>query len=148
MMLQSRMILCIIVVILCVGSVVSFNPRPVMQRQVVRSRFNSLGMMTPIDIHDAIQTANLHHQFQHLSTLFTTDEAAVVSDAAQGAVSVYSKVDKTGFIGFIADYIERTIDFGHSVFQGFGLNNAYGYSIILFTVFGWFPRYHDMLSNE
>lgn len=53
---------------------------------------------------------------------------------ADEAVSVYSKVDKTGFIGVIADYIERAIDFSHSLLEQGGLKNTYGYSIILFTI--------------
>lgn len=60
----------------------------------------------------------------------------LADETVSESVSVYSKVDKTGFIGFIADYVERVIDFGHDTFQGFGLVNSYGYSIILFTLFG------------
>lgn len=49
---------------------------------------------------------------------------------AEEAVSMYSKVDKTGFIGFFATYIEEAIDLGRSVV------GSYGVSIILFTVLG------------
>lgn len=55
--------------------------------------------------------------------------------SAEEAVSVYSKVDKTGFIGFIADGIEKVIDFGHETLQRTGLQATYGYSIIAFTIF-------------
>jgi hypothetical protein len=49
---------------------------------------------------------------------------------ADEAVSLYSKVDKTGFIGFFATYIEEAIDFGQRVV------GSYGVAIILFTVLG------------
>ena len=55
---------------------------------------------------------------------------------ADEVVSVYSKVDKTGFIGFFATYIEMAIDLGNSLFETLGVNNGYGFSIILFTIFG------------
>eukprot|EP01041_Mallomonas_annulata_P011526 gene11526-24114_t len=54
--------------------------------------------------------------------------------AADEAVSIYSKVDKTGFIGFIADAIEQGIDFGHATLQKAGIQNTYGFSIVIFTV--------------
>jgi hypothetical protein len=53
--------------------------------------------------------------------------------SAEEAVSVYSKVDKTGFIGFLATYVELAIDLGHNIFGSLGLKNNYGYSIIVFT---------------
>ena len=53
---------------------------------------------------------------------------------AQAAVNLYSKVDKTGFIGFFANYIEIAIDSGHSALQSVGLKNSYGAAIILFTL--------------
>jgi hypothetical protein len=49
---------------------------------------------------------------------------------ADEAVALYSKVEKTGFIGFFATYIEEAIDFGQKVV------GSYGVAIILFTVFG------------
>ena len=56
--------------------------------------------------------------------------------SAEEAASVYSKVDKTGFIGFIADGIEKIIDFGHETLKQTGLKSTYGFSIIAFTIFG------------
>ena len=55
---------------------------------------------------------------------------------ADAAVSAYSKVDKTGIIGFLATYIEIGIDLGKNLFQSLGVQNAYGPSILLFTMFG------------
>lgn len=55
---------------------------------------------------------------------------------SEEAVSVYSKIDKTGFIGFIATYIEVSIDFFRQTFNNVGIENAYGPAIILFTIFG------------
>ena len=49
------------------------------------------------------------------------------------AASIYSKIDKTGFIGTCADYIEQAIDLSHSLFLNLGIKNSYGFSIILFT---------------
>lgn len=53
---------------------------------------------------------------------------------AQAAISLYSKVDKTGFIGFFANYIEIAIDSGHRALQSVGMKNSYGAAIILFTL--------------
>ena len=55
---------------------------------------------------------------------------------AAGEASRYSVVDKTGFIGFIADNVEKSIDFGHDIIKMTGIKYTYGYSIILFTFFG------------
>jgi YidC/Oxa1 family membrane protein insertase len=54
--------------------------------------------------------------------------------SAEEAVSAYSKVDKTGFIGFIATYVEIAIDAFHSGLQSVGVQNSYGYSIMAFTL--------------
>ena len=72
------------------------------------------------------------------SSLITSDEA--VTDTAASSVvenvSPYSKVDKTGFIGFFANFIEIAIDFGHNALNSIGVANSYGYSIIMFTILG------------
>lgn len=73
------------------------------------------------------------------SSLITSDEAVTDSTAASSAVenvSPYSKVDKTGFIGFFANFIEIAIDFGHNALNSIGVANSYGYSIIMFTILG------------
>lgn len=62
--------------------------------------------------------------------------AAVAASPASPELSRYSTVDKTGFIGFFANYIEQAIDLGHTTLQGAGLKNTYGFSIILFTLLG------------
>ena len=57
----------------------------------------------------------------------------IADDVAAPAVSMYSKVDKTGFIGTCASYIEQAIDLSHELFLKLGVKNSYGFSIILFT---------------
>lgn len=62
-------------------------------------------------------------------------DANVVADIPSAAVSAYSKVDKTGFIGFCADILERAIDLSHDLMQKLGVKDTYGFSIILLTIF-------------
>ena len=78
---------------------------------------------------------------------FDSPTAATVGEVAQqaavappsptadpGAVSLYSKVDKTGVIGGIAGtIIEPVIDFFHTTLNGVGIKYSYGFSIIAFT---------------
>ena len=79
-----------------------------------------------------------HAQSQAAShTLLLAD--ADVGAASSAAVGLYTKVDKTGVIGFLATYIELAIDFGHTTLQKVGLKNTYGVSIILFTLLGTVP---------
>ena len=116
----------------------------------------SLRMMSLIDAIDPIiQFHHTHLIHQHASVpdvhalqavlnnlfLISDGDAAVISPipaetVATEAASVYSKVDKTGFIGFIATYVEYAIDAGHDLFSSMGIKNNYGYSIVLFTVLG------------
>lgn len=63
-------------------------------------------------------------------------DSVVATPAAD--VSPYSKIDKTGFIGFFANIIEISIDFGHDIIKKIGVENSYGYAIILFTILGKF----------
>lgn len=65
-----------------------------------------------------------------------SDTTTSSSDAVVENVSPYSKVDKTGFIGFFANFIEIAIDFGHNALNSIGVANSYGYSIIMFTILG------------
>jgi len=71
--------------------------------------------------------------WQH--SMFLAD-GDTVAPAASVVNNPYSKVDKTGFIGFFANYIEIAIDFGHNVLPG---KNTYGLSIILFTLLSKSP---------
>lgn len=77
-------------------------------------------------------TQSMLHSLQHgvSNSLLLSDENINAASAA----SLYSKVDKTGFIGFFANYIEIAIDFGHRSLQATGLKDTYGASIILFTL--------------
>ncbi|RYH30143.1 hypothetical protein EON65_06170 [archaeon] len=81
------------------------------------------------DIHDA---SNVDINVIH------TPISSMLSNSlslAEEAVSTYSKVDKIGLIGFMANYIEVAIDLGSNVFKGVGIQNSYGLSIIVFTLF-------------
>jgi hypothetical protein len=69
---------------------------------------------------------NQLEHFKDLPSLLLSEEAA----------SIYTRVDKTGFIGFIATYIEVCIDLFRGVFKAAGIQNAYGPAIILFTIIG------------
>lgn len=54
---------------------------------------------------------------------------------ADAAVSPYSKLDKSGPIGFLATFVEAGIDLAHNGLSGMGMtSNTYGISIILFTL--------------
>ena len=65
-----------------------------------------------------------------------SDAAAAVAvppDAAAAAASGLYKVDKTGFVGFVADLFEQAIDLLHNVAQGTGATSTYGLAIVFFT---------------
>ena len=109
-----------------------------------------------INFHQNVHPAllDLHHSFMLSEEDISTLTAKVIEasksteqlqmDAVQaqnaavaaGEVSRYSVVDKTGFIGFIAENVENAIDFGHDMIKNIGVKNSYGFSIILFTFFG------------
>jgi hypothetical protein len=83
-------------------------------------------------VHGAVNTD--FHAIHSSFNLADADVAAVVPDVKAGEVSLYSKVDKTGFIGGCASYIEQAIDLSHNLLQKLGIQNTYGFSIILFTM--------------
>jgi hypothetical protein len=106
-----------------------------------------LALTATSDLHEPM--LNLLGQLQHvdasIAPLRQSILLAVGDDAAASAekvadvaaqVSIYSKVDKTGFIGGIAAVIETVITFFHETLQKAGLENSYGVSIILFTILG------------
>ncbi len=73
-----------------------------------------------------------HHGGHELFNSFSLADGGDVVTSSPPVEQYGSKpVDKTGVIGFIATYIEQTIDFFHTVIPG---KNTYGFSIILFTV--------------
>ena len=96
-------------------------------------RVTSLKMMNFMDFHDTIlphlPSAQLSDVHNHVTSSF------FVSDESLQQVSAYSKVDKTGFIGFFANIIEQAIDLIHVGLNKVGVENSYGISIILFTFF-------------
>ena len=114
-------------------------------------RSSRLHLTALVEHHDLLQNAlsgltahDLHHHASSLLLSLSDGGAGEGADAAAAAakalppaeVSRYSTVDKTGFIGNIANYIEQAIDLGHTTLQGTGLKNTYGFSIILFTLLG------------
>lgn len=75
------------------------------------------------EIHQALSNRGLHFNV-------ITNQVQQSLPLVDYAVAMYSKVDKTGFIGFIATYMEEAIDLGRSVL------GSYGVPIILFTLIG------------
>ena len=96
--------------------------------ETISSSLTALQHMFQLPIHE--HTSVLQNSFN-----IAIDDATLVPPEPVGEVSIYSKVDKTGFIGFFADYIEQAIDAGHRLIQALGVKSTYGYSIVLFTVF-------------
>ena len=120
-----------------------------LRTSVLSSRQKNVQMLlSPHDIIDSFTSlSHLHPQLisDHISSSFllSVDDVTGVTDAATNSASVvveaaspYSKVDKTGVIGFIASYVEGAIDGGHSLLQTLGVKYSYGFSIIIFTLFG------------
>ncbi len=112
------------IVVLCASYTNVFAFTPSVRKAVLRTRLNF------VDPHSVVESSqsllNELKPLENLQSFLTADEA----------VSIYSKIDKTGFIGFIATYIEVAIDFFRSVFAAAGIKNAYGPAIILFTLIG------------
>lgn len=91
------------------------------------TRFGSRSLHAVGEIHDHLQSLQhfTNHDLSHVMNSFMT--------AADAAVSPYSKVDKSGFIGGIANVIEGGIDLAHNTLSSAGISGAYGISICLFT---------------
>lgn len=96
-------------------------------RLSVRSRGSTKMMFEGLDT-SAFHDLMIVHKdsFSGVSSWLLSDEA----------VSVYTKIDKTGFIGSIATYIEIAIDLFQRFFNAAGIKNGYGPAIILFTIIG------------
>ena len=92
-------------------------------------------LSTSIDaIHHLIN--GLHTDTHTIHSSFNLADAGVAAPVVPDApVSPYTKVDKTGFIGGIADVMERAIDLSHDLMQKLGIKDTYGYSIVLLTIF-------------
>ena len=82
---------------------------------------------------------SLNHIVTHLQHSHHLDFSSFYT-AADAVVSPYSKVDKTGPIGFIATYIEGAIDLFKDLLNGVGIKNGYGFSIVIFTILSKFLR--------
>ena len=98
---------------------------------------NDLRLNSILDEHNhfselVFSSQNFLHTKQDL--LNSLGSFVTAADETVAAVSPYTKVDKTGFIGFFADLIEKGIDFGHFALNQAGIQYTYGFSIILFTL--------------
>ena len=115
------------VALLLLGLVASgaFAPRGVSVRRGGLHRLSAVAELH--DLHHAVVPGlqHLHDTLPHAWNSFLT--------AAEPLVSSYSKVDKTGVIGNIANVIEGGIDLAHDGLVKAGIPGAYGISICLFT---------------
>jgi YidC/Oxa1 family membrane protein insertase len=67
-------------------------------------------------------------------TLALSSHAALADDEVAKAVSRYAQVDKTGFIGGLANVIEQGVDLIAGGLNAAGNGNAYGLSILIITL--------------
>lgn len=128
----------------------AFKQAPFSKFGVVNLRKTSLADLSVLHdtgiLSDSLDA--LHHvvgklantDFHALHSTFNVADADIAPAAP--AASIYSKIDKTGFIGTCADYIEQAIDLSHSLFVSLGIKNSYGFSIILFTFLSEFGLNH------
>lgn len=109
--------------------------------RINRSKLNLIDINSVSDLHESLK--HIDHNliinnniFNNINTLLLNSAEEITDLAKETAanVSPYSKVDKTGFIGFFANFIEIAIDFGRNTFNSVGITNSYGYSIIIFTI--------------
>lgn len=90
---------------------------------------------------------DLHQSFHQLEPTIASFVGSLQNTflVADEAASMYSKVDKSGFIGFLATYIEQAIDFGQQMV------GSYGVSIVMFTILGerfyHMSQYHTFLTS-
>lgn len=85
------------------------------------------------DASSVFQHAASHGTDAHMTDVHTGNSflnSLNLADASEVATPGGKPVDKTGVIGFIANYIEQAIDLFHNTIPG---KETYGYSIILFT---------------
>ena len=123
---------------------------PVISERIVQSSESATSSQL-VHSNSAKYSSNLVSKWHNsLSTSLVTSDAVLSETETTTAAAVesvntspYSKVDKTGFIGFFANIIEIAIDFGHDIINKLGVQNSYGFSIILFTVL----RKYLLISN-
>lgn len=102
--------------------------------------FSNIETIKSMLVHSNILDTTAAHD--HSSTMMVSDAVFAAPPPAGSSLaaapsaspsSPYTRVDNTGVIGGIADVIEKGIDKGHAILQNFGIQNSYGFSIILFT---------------
>ena len=120
-----RQIFGFIIWLALISAIVAFRPVSIQRYAIKSQKFSTTKLNLIPELSDA---------FNQLSSVISVDSVADhIRNSfliAEEATSLYSKVDKTGFVGFFATYIEEAIDIGRSVV------NSYGLSIILFTILG------------
>lgn len=79
-----------------------------------------------------VQMNSMHDMPVQLQSFFLAAEEQVA--AVTEAVSPYSKIDKTGPIGFLGGVIEQAIDGIHNLLHSAGIEYTYGFAIIFFTL--------------
>jgi YidC/Oxa1 family membrane protein insertase len=122
------MLLRLVVVIAVIGSCLGFSRvSPLTKQSSLKARSLTPLNFSPNELIDPVQ-----HAAQHMDMHGNDMSSMLIS--AEAAVSAYSKVDKTGFIGFIATYVEVAIDAFHGGLTGVGIQNSYGYAIMAFTL--------------
>lgn len=98
------------------------------------TRFHQLKKSTPIKRYTRSQgkvnaLVDPNDVFHHVEWLTTAVQGIADSDIVQTQAPNYS-----GWLGGASKLIEGGIDGLHSILNTFGINNSYGYSIIIFTM--------------
>ena len=121
---RTAMLVPTLSLLLLAQSGLSLLPSPALRAFSSRAAGTAL-RASPLDLLQSVEEAVQGH----LST-----QSLLLAEEAVKEVSTYSKVDKTGIIGFVASGIENVIDLFHNLLNGFGIEYTYGFSIILFTI--------------
>ena len=131
---MRQAIIALVVTLCCFGAVIGFNGGVNINPQARIRGFQGVNKLSMVAEHidPLVQVAQYAHH--HLDLLHHSISLADGADPAAGAVSIYSKVDKTGPIGGFASVIETIIDTFHTTLNNAGIKNSYGFSIIGFTI--------------
>jgi len=131
---MQQAIIALVVTLCCFGAVIGFNGGVNINPQARIRGFQGVNKLSMVAEHidPLVQVAQYAHH--HLDLLHHSISLADGADPAAGAVSIYSKVDKTGPIGGFASVIETIIDTFHTTLNNAGIKNSYGFSIIGFTI--------------
>ena len=114
-----------LILLALISSTYAFSPyKSVVVRRssltMITEHYETISNLAPALDHLHGHLQGTHHD---LSLWLADGLLAKVPEGAENAAvsaSPYTKVDNTGFIGNIAGYIERAIDFGHSTLNKAG----------------------------